>query len=410
MDFHSVLSYNGNDTMTMPLDRNNQLFLYLIACALKGKTPERSVLEGADWSILLQIAEQQKMTVMLAVAADLIPEDKDDSCTVPEEIRQSLSQARLANLRRRMLFDTERQRITAWMDQNKIWYIPLKGIILQDLYPVYEMREMTDNDILFDAGRSTEVRAFFKKSGYSHLDELHVDGYVKKPFYNFEMHKALFLDSSKRTHKLQVYFEGVEKRSVPAGGNSSGLFMTPEDFYIHFIAHFYKHVIKAGCGLRPLADQAVIRRHCGNQIYTESFIAKLKDLDLLSFAETTESLSDKLFEDSSVYFDGKRMDFTDKEAALLTMLAEEQIYGSMTTLLHNRMNTLTGDNKITAADKRRYLWRRIFPSREVMPFLYPVLQKTPVLLPVMYVDRLFRRVLTRRGQVIKELRELKKLS
>ena len=128
-------------------------FLYLTACALHSTVPERHELENTDWEELLSLAAAQKMTVMIAVAVDLIPDETKKEIGIPQEILQKLESARLSNLRRCLLFDQERKRITEWLDSQNIWYIPLKGIILQEYYPVYEMREMADNDILFDSSK-----------------------------------------------------------------------------------------------------------------------------------------------------------------------------------------------------------------------------------------------------------------
>ena len=53
-------------------------------------------------------------------------------------------------IRKVLLFDAERKKLCAWMDREQIWYLPLKGIILKEYYPSVGMRQMSDNDILFD--------------------------------------------------------------------------------------------------------------------------------------------------------------------------------------------------------------------------------------------------------------------
>ena len=54
-------------------------------------------------------------------------------------------------VRKVLLFDEERKKLCAWMDREHIWYLPLKGIVLKEYYPSIGMRQMSDNDILFDA-------------------------------------------------------------------------------------------------------------------------------------------------------------------------------------------------------------------------------------------------------------------
>lgn len=67
--------------------------------------------------------------------------------------------------------------------------MPLKGSILKDWYPKFGMREMADNDILFDASKRKEVKAIFQGRGYTvkEYDKSNHDAYEKPPIYNFEI-------------------------------------------------------------------------------------------------------------------------------------------------------------------------------------------------------------------------------
>ena len=76
--------------------------------------------------------------------------------------------------------------------------MPLKGVILKELYPKIGMRQMSDNDILFDETYRKDVVRFMKNKGY-HLKSginAHCDEWVKEPVYNFEMHLNLFVESN----------------------------------------------------------------------------------------------------------------------------------------------------------------------------------------------------------------------
>ena len=53
-------------------------------------------------------------------------------------------------VRQTLLFAMEREKILSFFDRSGIWYAPMKGIILQNLYPQIGMRQIVDNDILFD--------------------------------------------------------------------------------------------------------------------------------------------------------------------------------------------------------------------------------------------------------------------
>ena len=77
------------------------------------------------------------------------------------------------------------------MDSEHIWYLPLKGIILKDYYPSVGMRQMSDNDILFDADAWERVEKHMLSEGYEteSVGKGNHDVYQKAPVYNFEMHR-----------------------------------------------------------------------------------------------------------------------------------------------------------------------------------------------------------------------------
>ena len=72
--------------------------------------------------------------------------------------------------------------------------MPLKGCILKEMYPDFSMRQMADNDILFDEKFRSAIRQYFIDHQYTVVSYLQVnhDAYEKPPVLNFEMHTALF--------------------------------------------------------------------------------------------------------------------------------------------------------------------------------------------------------------------------
>lgn len=62
--------------------------------------------------------------------------------------------------------DAERVEIIKFLEEKHIWYMPLKGVILKEFYPEYGLRQMCDNDILFDNDYTDEVRKWFFNRGY----------------------------------------------------------------------------------------------------------------------------------------------------------------------------------------------------------------------------------------------------
>ena len=59
----------------------------------------------------------------------------------------AFDQAKKKAIRKLTLFEVERLTIAQAFEKARIWYLPLKGIMLKELYPKSAMRQMTDNDI-----------------------------------------------------------------------------------------------------------------------------------------------------------------------------------------------------------------------------------------------------------------------
>lgn len=135
--------------------------------------------------------------------------------------------------------------------------MPLKGAIIKEYYPVFGIRQMSDNDILFDEIRANDVWEIMVSLGYSAVkyNEGHRDDYQKPPFNHFEMHRVLFTESNNDI--FSNYYKCVKNRLVKDEDNNYGYHFTNEDFYIYMIAHEYKHYSWGGTGIRSLLDTYV---------------------------------------------------------------------------------------------------------------------------------------------------------
>ena len=129
--------------------------VYLAACAVNGQVPEKSRTEGMDLSLVYEAAQNHK----LAAAAGMALESAG--------IRNgAFVQAVAKAMRKNALLDADRAELTRKLEEAGIWYMPLKGAILKDLYPRYGMREMADNDILVDAARAQDVGRIMQELGF----------------------------------------------------------------------------------------------------------------------------------------------------------------------------------------------------------------------------------------------------
>lgn len=157
--------------------------IYLIRCVLHDRIPKKEKLDKIDLSKLYEVAEKHSLTAITAYALE--------SAGVVDE---RFTQAKAKAIRKNILLDIERKNVLAELDKARIWYMPLKGIILKEFYPKIGMRQMCDNDILFDKSRVKDIKVIMSSLGFTmkHDDSGHDLEFLKKPVCNFEMHTELF--------------------------------------------------------------------------------------------------------------------------------------------------------------------------------------------------------------------------
>lgn len=118
--------------------QNAYYLMYLIRCILNKKTPAKEKLDKMDLSGVFKVAKGHSLTAIAAYALESAGiYDKD----FEEEKNKAI--------RKTIILDAERENVLAELEKACIWYMPLKGILIKDLYPQIGMRQMADNDILF---------------------------------------------------------------------------------------------------------------------------------------------------------------------------------------------------------------------------------------------------------------------
>ncbi len=370
----------------MTPDRNNiDLLVYLCSCAVKGAAPDKDRLYQADLDELFFLARRHKLaaTAAVSVAKTGIVDDV-------------FSKALINAIRKRALFDTERTAILNAFEEKGVWYMPLKGVVIQDLYPIYGMREMADNDILFDSSKVRVVREIMEARGFD-VEQFGTgahDVYYKKPVLNFEMHRMLFSKSNGEI--LNKYYDDVFALLVKDENNGFGYHLNNEDFYVYFVSHAYKHFHNYGTGLRTLLDIYVFLKHF-QDLDWDYIGTETKKLEISEFENTIRGLSLKLFDDEQL---------NEKEQEMYDLIAAAGVYGNVDTKVINAL----GKEKRSVKDKLSYVVKRLGvpisennPNYETFKGTYPVFYEHKILLLFLPIYRLYRAATIRRSRVLAEL-------
>lgn len=351
--------------------------LYLLNCALK--ETEAQLPPDLDWDALLQLADRQQVyTTVLPVLqkANVLP---------PAQL-QRWNDYRMTELQRTLYVNSQRQAVCADLEAQGIHYMFLKGLVLREFYPQTMMRQMSDNDILFDPARREDLSKIMR----AHQFTLTVateksDDYYKEPNCLIEFHRELFNHVD-----LQAAFPAklVWAHAVADPAHPCCYRISPEDNYLFTLGHMYKHYIMEGCGVRFLCDLYVLQQK--QPPLDEDYVHKMVDrMGIADFCQTVCGLVTAVFGDGEL---------ADDRQQLLADMFSGSVYGKGKSMAE----------KIEAkGGKGRYILSRLFPGVSIMKSTYPVLQKHLFLLPIYYCVRIFNRLRHRKKEVRRELRQLR---
>lgn len=383
--------------------------LYLLQCSINADIPESERVTKMDFCKVYALSCRQSLEAMTYMALERLMKVNDVVRNYdPEQILIKWEESKNKVIRKTLLMDAAREQLFAYLEEQKIWHLPLKGVVLCLMYPEFGMRQMADNDILFDASFRQDVRDWFVAHGYTvkSFDESNHDEYHKEPIYNFEMHTALFHESAQP--QFSLYYLSLKSRLYTIAGKTFEYGMTDEDFYIYILAHEYKHYSSIGTGLRSLLDLYVYNKAKDNldRKYLDEELAKI---GLYDFERDMKELSLKVF---APEFDYSIL--TEKEQKMLYELLFSRTYGTMENFWRKQVKKTQSDGiRILAVIKIKYLLRRVFPRKadiEKWCELYvPFFSGKRWMIPIAYIWRIVRVDKKRRKMIKKELDTVRKM-
>ena len=357
--------------------------IYLVSCAVNGQIPDAEKTGAMNLSHVYTAAQRHLLISAAGMALQ--------SAGVRDaQIMQTMAKAQ----RKNALLDADRAALFARLEQDNIWYMPLKGSVLKDLYPHYGMRQMADNDILIDPGRAGDVKAVMESLGFTteHFGTSNHDVYHKPPVSNFEIHTALFAPSYDET--ICQYYQDVKRRLVKDEDNRCGWHFAPEDFYIYITAHEYKHFSRSGTGLRSFLDVYVFWQKYGEKLNLPFIEAETEKLGIAGFEKQSRNLAMHLFAGEAL---------TEADQNTLEYVFSSGTYGTITHRVENKVKKLGGGTR----GKIRYFFRRVILPMDSVKAAYPFVYQHKILLPAFCLYRLVKALFFRLPKVKAEMKALK---
>ena len=391
--------------------KNGMDMLYLAACALHDVVPDKKRVSDMDMiGVMKEAARHSMHSVTYLGIKKYVDSTQNDVSLIDADLLAKWKNGHAWIVKKAILFTLEREKLLSFFEQNGIWYLPLKGVILQNFYPQLGMRQMADNDILFDASYRGELKKYMLENGYrggefvGRTDAGCHDTYLKEPFYNFEMHYSLH-PATEKDVSLRNYYDDLGQRMIKDSDNAYGYHMSDEDFYIYVITHAYRHYSHAGNGVRIFMDAYVYLSRKQSELDFAYIEREMSSLGLADFEKMIRTLAFKLFSDPNPK---NLMKFTAEEANFLSFHIDSGVYGTTGNAMRIKLDELSGGGKITPRVKLKYFIRRLIPGNDCYMLRYPLAYRYKILIPLAIVARILEAIFTKPRVLLKEIRALRR--
>ena len=279
------------------------------------------------------------------------------------------------------------EKLCAVFEEKGIDYMPLKGCNMKGRYPKPELRIMGDADILIRTEQYEAIRTVMESLGYTPVVESNHEYVWKSPELLLELHKRLI-----PSYNEDYYAYFGDGWRLAKRHESFRYAMTPEDEWIYLFTHFATHYRDGGIGCRHVLDLWVYLRSCPG-LDADYIRRELGKLRLLEFYENVRRLLDLWFGQGA----------EDNRLAMMTdFIFDSGSWGKW----ESHVLAAEMKNRAAAGSSRagriRSVCQLLFPSARSMALRYPILEKMPWLLPVMWPVRWVDAALFRRERVMRK--------
>lgn len=347
--------------------------------------------EKTDWDKLYNLAKKHSISAIVFAGIEKLPEEAKPNNTIYQKFKQAAAKSYTTEA----IQYIEGNRIFDYFEKNSINFIPLKGWLLRQYYPHPALRSMSDIDILIRDEQSQKVHDIMIKLGYdvkSYKEGNH-DVYIKPPYMNIEIHRALFI----KEHGINDYFTNIWSRVILNQGHYYRYNMSYEDNFIYMLAHINKHFSHGGTGIRSVIDIWLYLNNFQTVLDWEYINKILKQESLLEISKQIITIGQS-------WFSNKQDNLYEKE--IENFIIASGTYGNITNILTRTLIKTDGNlrNK-----KYKYYFNRIFAPLKQMKKRYPILKKHPYLIIYYWFIRIITAIFSAKKRIYKEFRTIKNI-
>ena len=371
-------------------------FIAILRTALgNGQLP----LQEPDWSQLAAWARSQSLTAIFYVGVAQAQYPEFASC--PKDERRELQHETISTVARQAQRNQRFLDLYRRLRAGGLRPLILKGIVCRSLYgELADYRPSCDEDLYIPPSQIECVRTLLKECGFtlasheaslSQADKMQEISFADSTgILHLELHPTLFGTDRPDLDRATRWFRDVdiEHRAVPVELYGETLYtLNPTDHYLYLYLHLAKHFCNSGVGLRQIIDLAKFQLAYQNEIdwpTIQKAIAALSSpclyADVMAIARCLGFAVES------------RIGPERNPDALVADSLAGGVYG------HDHEGNGTGVLLNLAAmypGRLQRIRRLLFPSAHQLEASRAYLAKRPWLLPLAWLDRYRKLILTR---------------
>ena len=355
----------------------SKYLLELLRCVLNDTMPGEKP-EDVAWENVFSMAKKHSVSALSFYAIQKLKNGPDP------ELMKKWSNRNAKRLAQCVNQETEFSVLTACFEEHEIAFLPLKGSVIRNLFPLPHLREMGDIDILVPADKIQKACELAESMDYKIVSTVsHHVALQKPPYMNLELHTGLIAP----TYEYYEYYKDPwEKTYLQKDHFWYG--MKNEDVYLYLLTHSAKHYYYSGTGIRSVIDIYLFNRAYRSSMDREYIARELKKLNLEAFAEQMEALSE-------YWFSERRCEASADVEEMQAYILASATYGTKDNRQVNELRRYMRKGKSESGAKAVMFLHMVFLPCDEMQLMFPILKKAPILLPFCWIARWVRILFTK---------------
>ena len=381
------------------MDVKKDMFLPALKAALKNeKVSWSEELESQDWVELFRIATTHQVLPLIYEAVYDCPAARN----MEPQVFMSAKQQTIRSVMLQTMKTNEFLGLFQHLQKAGVQALVVKGIVCRNLYPNPDYRMSGDEDVLIPEEEFELCHQAMLDYGMHPADptqdiqsEHEVPyGKPRSPIY-IELHKCLFPPESTAYGDLNRFFKNVHDRAIKLSIDGKQVVtMGYTDHLFYLICHAFKHFLHSGFGIRQVCDIVLFANAYGKEIDWIRILQQCREIHADLFTAALFQIGQKYltFDPSRAGYPQEWQEIQVDEQLMLDDLLEAGIYGDGTmSRKHSSNITLNAVSSEKQGKKSsHFVIKTLFPTVQNMEGRYPYLKKHPYLLPIAWINRIWK--------------------